>query len=108
MYPTEEQLNRILSWKAENYQELPAYVASLWAYPDLAKETCPGLWVFATGGWSGNEDLLAAMRKSEAWHRLVWDSLHVPGGLFIVAVSDEARRELHQLFDSISRWAWGR
>jgi hypothetical protein len=105
-YPTDEQIDRIRGWHVEAYRELPAHVASLWAYPDLAREVRPGLWVFATRGWSGNEELLTAMRASQAWQLLAWDSLYIPGGLLIVAVNDRAREELHWLFDFIRRWAW--
>lgn len=81
-------------------------IASRWRYPESARETRPGLWVFATGGWSGNERLLDELYESKHWSLLSWHSLYVPGGLQIVAVSDAAAQELDELRKKIIRWAW--
>ena len=58
-YPAEETLEIIKQWdmNPSTMKDLMAFIASAWHWDDMARETSPGLWVFATGGWSGNESL---------------------------------------------------
>ncbi len=71
-YPTERTLEAIRLWTPrsndtfeEDLDELLRGVASIWHWPEFAKRfDLPGgtyAWVFYTGGWSGNEELLAAL-----------------------------------------------
>jgi hypothetical protein len=106
-YPTEEELKVIEEWRIEKYEELPAHIASLWNYPEYAKETRPGIWVFATGGWSGNEELIGALKQNIAWNLLAWDSLYVSGGLLVIAIGKEAKEEMGKFHQEITNWAWG-
>ena len=105
-YPTDEELEKIRQWPMEAANDLPPYVASVWCYPESAQETSAGLWVFATGGWSGNEEILAAMRDSMAWYLLHWQHLYVAGGLIIVATNEEAKKKVETLRHYITQWAW--
>ena len=80
-YPTEEELKTIEEWPVEKgYKELMDYVYEIWKY---AKDG--GCWVeykegghwtyeIATGGWSGNEDLLDAMSKNLMFWLTCWYS----------------------------------
>ena len=109
-YPTDETLDAITNWpsntKDEVNQVIP-FIASAWHYPEMAKETRPGLWVFATGGWSGNEDLIHSLRQHRyAGLTLAWNSLHLPGGLHVYALTKDAEKELDGLFETITTWAW--
>jgi len=105
-YPSEVTLEQIRTHSIEEESSLPALVASHWHYAERAAETSPGLWVFSTGGWSGNEDLLEAMQGSPAWWMLSWEALYLPGGLLIVAVTDAAKTKIRRLFGDITKWAW--
>ena len=105
-YPTEETLKTIREWDIVEHATLPAFLAKAWKYPDSAREVRPGLWAFATGGWSGNESLLGAMHESLAWQILAWDSIYIPGGLQVIAVTDSAKREMEDLHHAITQWAW--
>ena len=108
-YPTDETLKAIETWDITQAVALPHYLASSWntTYGKV-EEVRPGLWTFATGGWSGNESLLAAMRQSVAWGLLHWDSLYLPGGLQVIAVSDAAKQEMDRLHGKITEWAWAK
>jgi hypothetical protein len=107
-YPAEETLEIIKQWdmNPSTMKDLMAFIASAWHWDDMARETSPGLWVFATGGWSGNESLISALKQSQAWHILFWDSLYLPGGLLVIAITDEAREKLKELHSKITDWAW--
>lgn len=107
-YPSEETLKTIKDWDITDHATLPAFIAKAWHWPDRACEVRPGLWVFATGGWSGNESLLSAMERSMAWYMLSWDALYVPGGLQIIAVSKDAKQEMDALHSKITEWAWAK
>ncbi len=107
-YPTEKTLAAIRGWR-EDCAALLRYIAAAWYRPSYAQEARPGLWVFATGGWSGNESLMDAMRESHAagylWHT---DSIHPHGGLHVFAVTDEAKADMDAMDKRIRDWAWGR
>lgn len=82
------------------------FIASAWKYPDRAKETRPGLWVFSTAGWSGNENLLSALQSSFVWQIIGWNSIELPGGFLVVAINDTAKKDLDKMRDKIVQWAW--
>jgi hypothetical protein len=91
-YPTEATLERIQTWQGD-YFALAEFVKDAWTYPDYVKreevqDKHDGPCVeyrFATGGWSGNEELLSALRDNFVFHSLYWESSH-RGGLVIYRV----------------------
>jgi len=105
-YPTEETLKIIKDWPFEEREKVLSYIAKAWHYPESAKEVRPGIWVFATGGWSGNESIIAALRSGVLWYLLSWDSLYLPGGLLIIAVGKSGKDEMERLRRYITKWAW--
>jgi len=103
----EEDIQTIINWDVDDPEGVLRFIAERWHWDYLWAEK-DGLWVFATGGWSGNEELIEALFKSLLWRvRLSWHTLYLPGGLIIIAASDEAQRKLEKLFDYITDWAWG-
>ena len=106
-YPTDEQLNKRREWEnIEDITELLKYIKDLWNTHYGRCGEGNGFFVFATGGWSGNEALLNALEKSDIWPFICWDSLYLPGGLLIIAVSTKAKKRLEKLRDKITKWAW--
>lgn len=92
-YPDEHDLDVIREWEcktADDLHNLFIYIESRWWMPDW------GWWQFtdgkgqtffhvATGGWSGNEDLIAALQDNFiAWH-LCFEALH-RGGHYIFRI----------------------
>ncbi len=72
-YPTDEQLETIKNWKADDFVGLMKYVRFLWNYADV------GYWVeiegeyrISTAGWSGNEDIIFAMKQNHIWWMMFW------------------------------------
>ncbi len=86
-YPTDEALKMIENWDVfAHKQEFIDYLESLWSqdfnyngagYQDK-------LLRLSTGGWSGNEDIIQAMRKNTMFWLFAWE---------------QSRRGGHYIFD---------
>jgi len=79
-YPTDETLERIKTWPIERNADFGAvmdFAGRAWSYPDcwerigncgltLITSDRPCLrYVFSTGGWSGNESIVAAIEANQ-------------------------------------------
>jgi hypothetical protein len=84
-YPTAEEIVKIIEWPDEDVMGLIAFIQSIWHWPDMAKLECDRFELH-TGGWSGNEDIVAALIHTMFW-MLCWESssrgghyyLEIPG-----------------------------
>ncbi|MEX3933338.1 hypothetical protein AB4Y32_16295 [Paraburkholderia phymatum] len=70
-YPTEEALKRIADWPWRDALGMLAFVRDLWRYPNFWTQEGGRLSV-STGGWSGNELLIAAMQRNIGFWKLCW------------------------------------
>lgn len=84
-YPTDDALNRLRQWTAHDPDGWLAFARELWSYPDAAAVEGT-TYRFATGGWSGNEDVIGAMCDNHVLWMLTWQSSH-RGGLYFFALS---------------------
>lgn len=85
-YPTEESLKTISGWSdfsSNGYAEWIEYIKELWYWPDFIwVDESENLMVrelneillrgssvlkISTGGWSGNESIISAMRENIMW-----------------------------------------
>lgn len=93
-YPTEATLQVIEDWTG-SISELLDFIKAAWCYEDFASyklqpaeaEICdaePGerYLRLATGGWSGNEEIIAAFRRNYMAHGVTWE-LSARGGLHV-------------------------
>ena len=73
-YPTNADLERIVSWPMEDAAGALEFVRSMWHWPMLAKRDGQDLKVFefVTGGWSGNESLIGALEENVLLRGLCW------------------------------------
>jgi hypothetical protein len=72
-YPTDDELQAIREWPSDDLAGLFDYVRSLWLYPE--RWTYDGKWLYvSTGGWSGHEELLGALRDNTLCWLLCWYS----------------------------------
>lgn len=70
-YPTGTALKRIRHWPATDLRGLVRCVHELWYYPaysSMEGET----WCLSTGGWSGNESIIEALRGNVMFWTLCW------------------------------------
>ena len=103
-YPTEEALEKIASWPhTDGWTELLAFVRELWLYSDygfwdeeknVTTIDFPNYTVVAdvydisTGGWSGNETIIEALRKNWMFWNFCWYQ-STRGGHYIFHVKNE-------------------
>lgn len=78
-YPTRTTINKISSWPSKDLLGLIEFVKECWSdYGSIREED--GLLKLATGGWSGNEEILYSLEKNHLFWSLCWESSH-RGGL---------------------------
>jgi hypothetical protein len=72
-YPHEADLLRIEKWDPMDFDGWMAFVRDLWTYPECWN-LVNKVHRVATGGWSGNEDLIHAMVRNVVAWSLYWES----------------------------------
>ena len=105
-YPSDATLQKIRDWDIADCKGVLDFIREQWKY--MGRNTRPGIYTFATGGWSGNELLLEALYASPPWHMLQLNSIRLPGGLLCCAITDEAREEMQEMHSTIVTWAWSK
>jgi hypothetical protein len=86
-YPTDETLDTIREWDWHDFPALMAFVASAWHWggfgnkPSLIEPLFDEMyaddghwWSGATGGWSGNESLIAALDANMLFAAMCWNA----------------------------------
>jgi hypothetical protein len=74
VYPTAEELDRLRTWPSDDPVGFLEYARSLWwaqewGWPEFRSDQM--FTSASTGGWSGNEEIVAAMQASVAlWDRV--------------------------------------
>lgn len=86
-YPTEEELEKIKAWPYTDYGGMLQWINAncWWPGPDNGFKQTGRKFRLATGGWSGNEEVIAAMESNMMFVPLCWQSSH-RGGLHIYEV----------------------
>ncbi|HKB36839.1 MAG TPA: hypothetical protein VKD72_10310 [Gemmataceae bacterium] len=104
-YPTDETLALIKHWPYQDAAGCLDYVKAAWHYPDWAThdlnageasvvraEKGEKYLRLATGGWSGNEELVIALEDNHMMRAVTW-RLDARGGLHIYQYpNDDASR----------------
>jgi hypothetical protein len=82
-YPTRAALHKIATWPYNGGKVIRGvlnFIKSIWYHSDIAwDETEAGRVKISTVGWSGNEDLIGAMRKNRAFWSFAFENEHVGG-----------------------------
>ena len=89
-YPTEEELLRIEKWPYDDCRGLFDFIEPLWINYGRILRPNPDTFDLATGGWSGNEDIIQAMRKNVMFWSICWQ-LSERGGRYVFEVKDLKR-----------------
>ena len=103
-YPTDEYLNSIADFDG-NIVELLEMVKDAWRYPDRA-QLIDGIYVFSTGGWSGNEDLIGALQKNKLWWFHSWNSIDLTGGFLAIAVTKKGNDKIAHAHSLVTELLW--
>lgn len=82
-YPRDEELKTIKEW---DFQQKPVtdlldYTRNLWKYEDrfvLTGKRVLKLYL-STGGWSGNESIIGALKQNFVFWAMCWEK-HIKGG----------------------------
>ena len=85
-YPDDNELQRIREWP-KDWAALLEYVHSLWWMPSWGWSQDGNTYKFSTGGWSGNEDLIAALEGNWAFWMICWVQSR-RGGHYIFTVEE--------------------
>ena len=88
-YPTEEELEKIEKWEVnsiEDYREFMYYIHNIWEFSDWGWSTEKDIYFISTGGWSGNEDIIASMKHNRMFWIMYWYQSK-RGGHYIFAPS---------------------
>lgn len=86
-YPTDETLTVITTWPIEDADGWIKFIISAWSDTGRIWHDDNADLHMATGGWSGNESIIHAMRDNHIlWMRL-WKSSH-RGGKFVFELPD--------------------
>ena len=86
-YPTDEELDVIRKWsfasidnKLANFRSFMEYIKSLWRYSYYGFHCKNYVYRLATIGWSGNEDIIYAMKDNHLFWGMHWVSSNRGGG----------------------------
>jgi hypothetical protein len=95
-YPTEATLKAIATWDATDTRGLLDFIRGAWHYPERARVD-GRTYTFSTGGWSGNEELLLALRANSAAWLFTWQESR-RGGHHVFAVPNIEREQERRKF----------
>lgn len=75
-YPTQALLDELQAWDPlGDLDEQMRFLASVWWEGEgSVRQRRPGSWVLSTCGWSGNEDIIRALRANSMWWAMNWYS----------------------------------
>jgi len=74
-YPTKVELKKIKNWSWREFKDLLVYVKDRWQYAEAGywKQRGRRYWL-STAGWSGNEDIVAALQMNLVFWAMCWRS----------------------------------
>lgn len=96
-YPGDEELRSIREWDWNDISGLLAYMRERWRWADDGYWRREGSDLYlSTGGWSGNEDLIFALKDNPLVWSLIWKQ-STRGGHYILDLSVLNRLVLPEL-----------
>jgi len=84
-YPTDDELKKIEEWPYSDPMGWFEFVENIWWMPDWGISKVRNRLYMSTGGWSGNEEIIGAMRKNFILWSQLWYSVR-RGGHYIFIV----------------------
>jgi len=62
-YPTDEEIERLKAWPFDDVDGIVKFIETIWWCPDFGYSVKRGRLRLATGGWSGNEEIIGALSR---------------------------------------------
>jgi hypothetical protein len=73
-YPEEDELEKIRTWNCQDLHGLMQYVHGRWMFADSGYfKQEDDVYYLSTAGWSGNEEIIGAMKQNYVWWSLFWE-----------------------------------
>lgn len=73
-YPCEHDLKLIREWSGDDPAGWLTFIRGIWWMPDWGWSIEDDAHCVSTGGWSGNESIIAAMEDNVSLWFLTWES----------------------------------
>lgn len=89
-YPTDETLDAIAKWPHSDPDGWFNFCRNAWNHHYGNVKNDYQTITFITGGWSGNESIIEAMRENLVLWTLLWESSH-RGGKYVLRLPEENR-----------------
>ena len=87
-YPDNLEMETIRTWDYNDFHGLMEYIRQMWKYADDGYWKQRGnVYRISTGGWSGNEDIIAAMIGNTMFWMLYWRQSK-RGGRYVFAKAE--------------------
>lgn len=77
-YPTEETLQAIREWDFKSLRSCFEFIKRAWRYPDYFT-IGEKLAQISTAGWSGNEELISALKDNRVIWEMTWLKIEFGG-----------------------------
>lgn len=96
-YPSDEQLETIRKWEYSDFPGLMAFIKQIWFYSDSAYWRQKGdIYWISTVGWSGNEDIIAAMQDNYMIWTMNWYRTTRGGHYIFAPMTVEGIRQIEE------------
>lgn len=73
-YPTAAELKRIRKWPNYDWPSLLYFISKIWWMPEWGWTFKRRQYWISTGGWSGNEEIVCAMKDNKLFWDMCWVS----------------------------------
>jgi hypothetical protein len=90
-YPSEETLQQITDWPINDPHGWFEFIRRTWDSHYGTIREADGKINFVTGGWSGNESIISAMRENFILWTIHWVSIH-RGGLVVMELPKQTQQ----------------
>jgi hypothetical protein len=99
-YPTEQELEYIRTFDVvdNDWEELMKYIQrTCWEWGKDFFEKQGTEWIAVTGGWSGNEDVIGALKQNVMFWMLYWEQSNRGGKHVFQDIKDAIENKLAEV-----------
>lgn len=86
MYPSDETLEEIKNADCQDFHKFMEMIEPHWEFADWGWRRDGEVYFISTGGWSGNEDIIQAMKENMIFWMMYWANSR-RGGHYVFCAS---------------------